>query len=74
MRTRAIGSKNKYSEVTKTTIATAQSVAKEIEGPSIMGVNRTYSNRGSKENKYSDSISKPVGKVYTLQLICYRCE
>jgi len=52
--------------------STASSLAKEIRGFIIAGPNRASSNGRSGKNKYGNSTSELVGRVYTsVRPICY---
>jgi len=66
-----IGSKvEQYRGITAiATVATASSLAKETEGPSIVGTDRVCSDERSREDKYKDGMPKSAGRVYTLKLI-----
>ena len=48
------------------TIAKASGMAKETEGSTIADASRTCSNRGSRKNKYSNSIPHSEGRAGTV--------
>ena len=57
--------KAEHSRSTTATVATASSLAKKARDPSIADTSRTYSDRRSRENKYSHSEPKSTGRVCT---------
>ena len=69
----ATGSKVRQYRDTTAAVATASSLAKKMRDSSIADSNRTCSNRRSRKNKHGNSISKSVGRVYTMQPSCNGC-
>jgi len=54
-------------------VATVSNLAEKARD-STEGANRAYTNGRSREDKYSNSISKPTDRVCTLtRFICYGC-
>ena len=49
-----------------TTNIIASSIVKKAGGPLTMSINRTYTNRRSRENEYSNSTSKLEGRVHAM--------
>ena len=47
------------------------SLAKEVEGTSIAGLTRTYSNRESRMNECGDGVPSTEGRALTEEPICY---
>ena len=56
MRTRATGSKIEQHRGTQATLVMVSSLAKKVEGFSIVGIGKACSNRRSIKNKYSNGI------------------
>ena len=64
MRTRAIGSKAKYTKGTQAAIAIASSLAKETRDSSTVDAGRTCSNRKDRKNEYDYSMSESTDSIH----------
>jgi len=71
MRQQSSSSKAKPARGTTAINAIVSGLAKEIRSSSTVDTNRVCSNRGSRKNKCSNGTPESVGKVCTMQPICY---
>ena len=74
MGTETTSSKAEQWRGTIATTATASSLAKKTRNTLIAGSSRTCSDRRSGEDKCGNSMFQSEGRVYSIQLICHRCE